>query len=222
MSQTVSQASSASAGTGTPPASQTALASLTDNYQSFLQMLMTQLQNQDPTSPMDSSTFTTELVQFAGVEQQISTNSNLTQLIQLTQDNTVVQSSQLYGKHVQASSTQLALQNSQAGVDFTLPSSGPVSVSISNSAGQQVYAATLSASQGANSWVWNGQTTSGTTAPDGAYGVAVSSVNPDGSTSTLPFTIVGTVTGVQTSGGNVTLDLGALQVNMSAVTAVGN
>ncbi len=208
---------------GTGSAGQSALASLTDNYQSFLQMLMTQLQNQDPTSPMDSSTFTTELVQFAGVEQQINTNSNLTSLIQLTQDNTVVQSSQLYGKQVQATSTQLSLQSSQAGIDFIAPSAEPVTVGISNATtGQVVFSGTLAAAAGANSWVWNGQTLSGSTAPDGVYNVAVSSAAADGTSNPLPFTIVGTVTGVQTTGGTVTLDLGSLPINMTAVTSVGN
>ena len=59
MSQSIS-AAAATAGTsaGAGTASQTALPSLTNNYQSFLQMLLTQLQNQDPTSPMDSGQFT--------------------------------------------------------------------------------------------------------------------------------------------------------------------
>ena len=47
-----------------------ALASLSNNFSDFLQLLMTQLQNQDPSSPMDSNQFTSELVQFSGVEQQ--------------------------------------------------------------------------------------------------------------------------------------------------------
>jgi flagellar basal-body rod modification protein FlgD len=232
MSQSLSQITSAQSaanaaaagltGTGGGTAGQSALASLTDNYQSFLQMLMTQLRNQDPTSPLDSSTFTTELVQFAGVEQQINTNSNLTQLIQLTQDNAVVQSSQLYGKQVQATSNQLSLQHGSAGINFTAATAGPVAVAIYNSTGQQLYTATLPATQGANSWTWNGQTGAGTTAPDGAYNVAVASVAADGSTTVLPFTITGTVTGVQATGGTVTLDLGSLQLNMSAVTSVGN
>jgi flagellar basal-body rod modification protein FlgD len=63
----------------------TALGSLTSNFSDFLSLLMTQLQHQDPSSPMDASQFTSELVQFSSVEQQINTNGNLTQLIQLTQ-----------------------------------------------------------------------------------------------------------------------------------------
>jgi flagellar basal-body rod modification protein FlgD len=219
VSQSVSSAT-ASAASASTSASNSALSSLTDNYQTFLQMLLTQLQNQDPTSPMDSSQFTSELVQFAGVEQQISTNSNLTQLIQLTQDNATIQSTELVGQQVQATSTQLSLQNGAAGVDFTTPSAETVTIAISNGSGQQVYTAAVNATQGSNAWTWNGQTSSGVTAPDGVYNVAVGATAADGSTGALPFTIVGTVTAVQTSGGTVTVDLGQLQVNMTAVTAV--
>ena len=91
----------ASAASGTSAATQTgatALSSLSGNFTDFLNMLMTQLQNQDPTSPMDTNAFTTELVQFSSVEQQINTNTSLTQLIQLTQGGEVMQASAMTGK----------------------------------------------------------------------------------------------------------------------------
>ena len=66
------------AGTSTASGSNASLQSLSSNFSDFLGMLMTQLQNQDPTSPMDSNQFTSELVQFSGVEQQINTNTSLT------------------------------------------------------------------------------------------------------------------------------------------------
>jgi flagellar basal-body rod modification protein FlgD len=199
-----------------------ALGSLTDNFQTFLTMLLTQLQNQDPTSPMDSSQFTTELVQFAGVEQQISTNSNLTQLIQLTQDSSVVQSGQLLGKQVDVTSSQLSLQSGTSTIDFTAPSAGPAAIAIYDGSGNQVYTATVNAAQGSNSFTWNGQTGSGATAPDGAYKVAVAGTAADGSGTILPFTVIGTVTGVQSTGTTVQLELGQLTVDMSAVTSVQN
>ena len=224
MSGSVSTAASASTATTTAASqsSQNALSSLTDNYQTFLKMLTTQLQNQDPTSPMDSSQFTSELVQFAGVEQQINTNSNLTQLIQLAQGTSVLQSSQILGKHVQATSSQLSLQQGSGQVNFNAPNAGPVLVAVSNSAGQNLYSTTLNATQGANSWTWNGQTATGTTMPDGAYTVSVNAVAADGSTSTLPFAVVGTATAVNEQGSSVMVNLGALSLNMSAVTSVQN
>ena len=201
---------------------QNAFTSLTDNFQGFLQMLMTQLQNQDPTSPMNSSQFTTELVQFSGVEQQISTNTNLGQLIQLTQSNTMVQSGQLLGKQVQVTSDHLSLQSGSAAIAFTSPAAGPVAVAVYNSAGQHLYDASVNAAPGNNVWRWNGQTAGGVTEPDGAYRVAVAGTAADGTSTPLPFTVMGVATGVQAQGSTVQLRLGQLSVDMSALTSVGN
>jgi len=52
-------------------------ASLSQDFDDFLQLLTTQLQNQDPLNPMDSNEFTNQLVQFSQVEQQINSNQKL-------------------------------------------------------------------------------------------------------------------------------------------------
>jgi flagellar basal-body rod modification protein FlgD len=225
MSQSITAQTGAAAAASSAAGGQSgngALGSLTDNYQSFLQMLMTQLKNQDPTSPMDSGQFTTELVQFAGVEQQINTNSNLTQLIQATQGNSLIQASQLVGKQVEVTSNALSLQNGAAGISFTAAAAGPTAISIVNSAGQQVYSATVNAVPGVNNVSWAGQSLAGTTEPDGVYGVSVAAVGAGGSATPLPVTITGTVTSVQGQGSAVQLQLGQLSVALSAVDAVVN
>src|SRR5262249_27383532 len=104
----------AAAATANSTSSQTgnkALTSLSSNFNDFLKMLMTELQNQDPTSPMNTNEFTSELVQFSSVEQQINTNTSLTQLIQLTQAGEVMQASAMAGKQVTVSSDHVPLQN---------------------------------------------------------------------------------------------------------------
>ena len=65
------------------PNSQAAVAQkkLDEDLNRFLTLLITQLENQDPLDPMDASEFTSQLVQFASVEQQISQNSNLEKLL---------------------------------------------------------------------------------------------------------------------------------------------
>jgi flagellar basal-body rod modification protein FlgD len=107
----------AAATSGTTSASQTgsaALNSLSANFGDFLQLLMTQLQNQDPTSPLDTNQFTSELVQFSSVEQQIDTNSSLTQLIQLTQGGEVMQASAMTGKQETVSSEHVPCRLARA------------------------------------------------------------------------------------------------------------
>jgi flagellar basal-body rod modification protein FlgD len=71
--------SQAVASSGSPPASQssnTALTSLTSE-QTFLQLLVAQLQNQDPTAPQDGTQFVSQLAQFSSLEQEIQMRSDL-------------------------------------------------------------------------------------------------------------------------------------------------
>ena len=63
--------------------SSTATTGIADNFQTFLTLLTTQLQNQNPLDPLDTNQFTQQLVQFAGVEQQLKTNDSLSSLISL-------------------------------------------------------------------------------------------------------------------------------------------
>jgi len=199
-----------------------ALGSLSDNFNSFLSLLMTQLQNQDPTSPLDSNQFTSELVQFTSVQQQIDTNSDLTQLIQLTQASQVEQSAAMIGKPVTVTSSQLSLQDGTAAINFDTTTAEPVGIAIYNASGVQVQTATLTSTAGANTWTWNGQNASGTTMPDGAYTVTVNAIGVNGATSAVPFTVTGTATSVQNNSGTVDVQMGGLTLPFSAVDSVGS
>lgn len=212
-------AQSATQAAGKPAAS--GLGSLATNYQTFLKMLTTQLQNQDPTSPMDSSQFTSELVQFSSVEQQIQTNSSLGQLIQLTQGNAVLQSSQLLGKQVELESPELSLQDGVGVIHFTTAQAGPVAIAVYDDAGHPVLAQTIAATQGANSWTWDGADGAGLRRPDGAYRVGVAQEVGQGAAATLAFTVLGRATGVKQANGGVQLQVGRLQLDMSHVVSVG-
>src|SRR5690349_17884359 len=125
-------AATASGATAATQTGNTALNSLSANFGDFLQLLMTQLRNQDPSSPLDTNQFTSELVQFSQVEQQINTNSSLTQLIQLTQAGEIMQGSSMTGKHVTVSSDHVPLQNGQGTIQFTAPAAEPVDIAIYN------------------------------------------------------------------------------------------
>ena len=214
--------SSTSGSTTASQVSNTALSSLSGNFNDFLGMLMTQLQNQDPTSPLDTNQFTSELVQFSSVEQQINTNTSLTQLIQLTQAGEVMQGSAMTGKQVTVTSSQIPLQNGQGTLQFTAPGVEPVAIAVYNSSGTQIVDASLTSVQGTNSWTWNGKDGSGNTVPDGAYNISVMGANADGSTTALPFSVVGTATGVLSQSNGIQLEIGALTVPFSSVQSVGN
>jgi len=99
-----------SAGSGVPTTAAANKASLAGNFDTFLRILTTQLKNQNPLDPLDTNQFTQQLVQFAGVEQQINMNSNLTSLIGLSQQNIVSSAVNYIGKTIEGESSQVPLQ----------------------------------------------------------------------------------------------------------------
>jgi flagellar basal-body rod modification protein FlgD len=216
-------ATGATTATGTASAASTsALTSLTSNFQDFLGMLMTQLQNQDPTSPMDTNQFTQELVEFSGVEQQINTNSSLTQLIQLTQSGQVEQGASIVGHQVELNSANLALQDGTGAITFTAPGAGPVEIGIYDANGNKVADSVVSATQGSNNWSWNGQDGNGVQLPDGSYQVSVDAAGASGQPAALPFTVLATATGVQQTATGLQLQLGSTSVPFSSLQSVLN
>src|SRR3954465_13396221 len=76
----------------------TAATGIADNFQTFLTLLTTQLQNQNPLDPLDTNQFTQQLVQFAGVEQQLRTNDQLASLVSLQQTTQATQALGFVGK----------------------------------------------------------------------------------------------------------------------------
>lgn len=220
---TTSSATSAPAAStaGASATSANALASLSSNFNDFLSLLTTQLQNQDPTSPMDTSQFTTELVQFTGVEQQINTNTSLTSLIQATQGEEVIQATGVVGKPVVVASDHVPLQNGAGSINFTAPAAGPVAIAIYNDAGVKLKDAAVTATAGKNTWTWDGTNNAGTPEPAGSYKVAVTGSAAGGTSTALPFTVNGTATGVTNTNGTVSLNVGALSVDFSAIQSVG-
>lgn len=219
---TISTAASQTSTSSASTSSSSALSSLDSNFQDFLSMLMTQLQNQDPTSPMDTNQFTSELVQFSSVEQQINTNSDLSQLITATQSGEVIQGSSLVGKTVEVNSTKMPLQSSSGALTFTATSAGTTKITVADSSGATVYTTSVDATAGSNTWTWNGKTSSGTQLADGAYTVSVTGPGSSGSSSALSFTVAGKVTGVTKSGTSIELQLGSESVDFADVASVAS
>ncbi len=79
----------------TPAASQPAPHASTVDYDSFLKLLVTQLQNQDPTAPTDATAFMSQLASFSNVEQGVKSNAKLDSLISMAQ---ITQADSLIGR----------------------------------------------------------------------------------------------------------------------------
>lgn len=195
---------------------------LNASYQDFLKLLTVQLTNQDPTAPMDPAAMVSQLAQLSQVEQQISSNSKLDQLLAMlgtTQANNAIS---YIGKQIDATGNQIDLNDGKAALVYTLPP-GAVSanVSITNSAGQVVFTGTAPKAAGRNQVVWNGvNSTSGQTMPDGAYKFTVTAKDAANKALTATTFTTGTVTAVDTKDGVNSLSIGSISVPLSSVQSV--
>jgi flagellar basal-body rod modification protein FlgD len=164
----------------------------------FLQLLTTQLQDQDPTQPMDNSQMAAELAQFATLSttQDIDTNlqtlsSNLSSGMQTSQ---VLSASNLVGKQVLVPSTTLQYGGSTTNGAVNVTTAGDVVVTIKDSNGNTVNTIDLgNQSVGLSQFSWNGTDSNGNAVANGTYSI---SANSGGSSSSLTTYASGDVTGV--------------------------
>jgi flagellar basal-body rod modification protein FlgD len=177
VSSTVPTSSSTSSAASSSSLDGTEIAS---NFTTFLQLLTTQLQNQDPLSPMDTNQFTQQLVEFAGVEQQMKTNDTLASLVTLQQNAQTTEALALVGATVVVNGATAPLANGTA--TWTLNSTGPATanITISDSTGRTAYTSTSTVNTGNQNFVWNGQGNDGTIWPAGNYTLTATGTSASG------------------------------------------
>jgi flagellar basal-body rod modification protein FlgD len=191
---------------------------LAQNFDTFLTLLTTQMKNQDPLSPMDSTQFTQQLVQMTGVEQQLAANDLLKQLV----TNSVSSAVNLIGKQVEATNDTAKLSNGQAQWQYSLdPGATDTTLEVVDANGNTVasYAASDN-SAGDHSFSWNGHTATGRQAPDGVYTLRVTAKDPSSKpVNATPF-VQGLVSGVEQSNGTTMLTINGVKVPLNAITTV--
>ena len=184
-------------------------AKLNEDLNRFLTLLVTQLQNQDPLDPLDATEFTSQLVQFASVEQQIFQNSNLEKLLNLQETNQISQMVDFIGKRVEYFGQELSLEKGNAEFSYVKASSVvDANVNISNSAGLNVFFAKGDATAGKHTVIWDGVDKNGNQQSDGKYSVLVSGTDPQGNLVTIEHLMVGSVSGAGVEESQVKLFIG--------------
>jgi flagellar basal-body rod modification protein FlgD len=175
-------AASSSSATAAATANSTEIAS---NFTTFLQLLTTQLQNQDPLSPMDTNQFTQQLVEFASVEQQMKSNDSLTTLVSLQQAAQTTSALALVGATVVVNGSTAPLANGQA--NWTLNSTQPASavITIADSTGRTAYTGNVTVNTGNQTFTWNGQGNDGTIWPAGNYTLTATGTSASGQTTAI-------------------------------------
>jgi len=186
-------------------ASQTAV-----DFNMFLKLLTTQMQNQDPLKPMDSTEYTQQLAQFSQVEQTVKQTGTLADILaQLTTQN-MAQASGFIGRDATFDSAVAGLSAATpARWGYAAPPGATLTGTITDAAGVKV--ATMALDPGNGDVRWDGKLDDGRTAPAGAYTLSVAGTDARGQAVSVGVTSIGRVTEVLGSGGSVTLGVNGVQ-----------
>ena len=184
----------ASAGTASATAANGTLAG---NFQTFLTLLTTQLQNQNPLDPLDTNQFTQQLVQFAGVEQQLRTNDQLSSLVTLQQTSQSTQALEFVGKTALVDGSSARLADGAASWTLGVEKDSNVDLNITNSVGQTVFTGQYAVAAGASqAFNWDGKGTDGTQWPAGTYKLTASAKDNSGGSVAVNTQVSGVVSSV--------------------------
>jgi flagellar basal-body rod modification protein FlgD len=169
---------------------------LASNFTTFLQLLTTQLKNQNPLDPLDTNQFTQQLVQFAQVEQQLKSNDQLSTLVALQKSVQSTQALGYVGQTVAIDGQTSRLANGSAGWSFNSPKPATGTINILNSAGATVFTGTYSLNSGVQNFVWDGRNNSGVMQADGDYKMTITAKDASGQSVAVSTEIQGVVDSV--------------------------
>jgi len=199
----------------------------TMDQNSFMKLLIAQMQNQDPMSPMDGTQFASQLAQFSSLQQLQNLNTSMTTSINanyaLTQSINNTLSSTLIGKEVKIGGGNI--QNSGQGtiqLGYTLPANASsVSITVTDSNGNVVKTLNnLPTASGDNKLSWDFSDNNGSTLPNGNYTYTVNATSMDGSSMTATPFIEGIISGVQFGANGASLMVGKSSYNLSDVLEI--
>ncbi len=193
--------------------------SLAEDFSQFLTLLTTQLQNQDPLSPLDSNEFTNQLVQFSQVEQGINTNTKLDDLLSIQLNSAATSALGYVGLDVSYVSAEVSHQQ---GADNTIRYSlaGPATVAninIFNEEGNLVFSAPAEKDAGAHEFTWGGTDFLNNELPDGTYVVRIDALDNEEDPVDATTVVQARVKGVEQQNGIVYALVGERAVPISDI-----
>lgn len=192
---------------------------INSDFQTFLTMLTTQMQNQDPLNPMESTEFATQLATFSGVEQQVRTNELLGSL----QDSMALsRMGQIAGWIGMDARAEMPMAFN--GQPLTLYATDNaladrMELVVTDADGQTLQRLAIPATETA--FQWAGVTSDGEPLPSGVYGFHVEYFADDEPIDTQPAQGYARIEEAQVVNGDIWLSIaGGVQVNASLVQAV--
>jgi len=200
--------------------------------ESFMTLLITQLQNQDPLNPMENSEMTSQLAQINTVSGIEELNSTLEGITSQMDANQALQASGLIGKGVMVSGKDVLVEQDEDGNSYTTPfgieldePAANVTATIVGEGGQVIRVLDLEAlDAGVQSFQWDGKNDQGESVASGRYSVQLEATDAEDEkieSTALQYAVVNSVTPNDRSG-SVRLDLGAIygQISLNDVKQI--
>jgi flagellar basal-body rod modification protein FlgD len=218
---TAASSSSGTSGTGS------AANSSTLGGTNFLTLMLAQLKNQDPTSPVDSNQFLNQLASLSTVQGITQLNTSFASLSSSLTSNQAMQASTLLGHHVLVSSptAALAANGSVTGAISVPQTTSQAVLNISTSSGVLIRQIDLGAqSKGLANFTWDGKQQDGSQAPAGQYTLSAQFAGATSGTAASTY-VNGTVQSVTMGAGQtgLTLDVSGLgSVPFASVQQISN
>jgi flagellar basal-body rod modification protein FlgD len=189
----------------------------------FLKLLVAQLQNQDPLSPLDSTAFTSQLAEFSSLEQLSNVNENLEYLQMYQSSINNAQAVSFIGKNIDAFGKSIKLESgANEDIHFELNrDSSSVYINIYNDRGDLVKIIENGPmGEGKQGVEWDGTDNGGNTLPEGIYEFEVMAVDANGDKVQTTTYISDKVTGVTFKNGVTYLLAGGMKIPIGDVIEV--
>lgn len=200
-------ATTGSSSSNSSSSSSSAAGGIADNFQSFLTLLTTQLQNQNPLDPLDTNQFTQQLVQFAQVEQQLKSNDQLASLVSIEKSAQSTQALVFVGQTV-AVDGSTAHFDGNATWNLNAPTDTNATITITDKSGQTAYSGNFQVASGNASFVWDGKGNDGTSWPVGDYKMTVTAKDSNGKDVAISTEVQGVVDSVDLTASPPLLSIG--------------
>jgi flagellar basal-body rod modification protein FlgD len=194
---------------------------LFSNYEQFVKLLTVQLQNQDPTKPLETDQLTSQIAQLSSVEQSVNTNKNLETMITLYSQSQYAGMVGYMDKMVEAPGNFGTLSGGKAPFVYNLEAEADkVDIVVTDMDGNTVRNLSGTKLAGRNQITWDGKNNSGDVMKDGSYQIKVTAKSANGDAITAIPSTIGKVTSIETIDNINYLALGDILVPISQVISV--
>ncbi len=190
--------------------------------EAFLNLLVTQLKNQNPLKPMDNTQFVSQMAQFSALEQSTNLANSFDKFEKTFSSSLQLQAASLMGKKVSVLSNDLDVIAGKSGtMSFDLPQESMTYVKILNSKGKVVDEENLGwLKPGSHTYDWSATNSNGVKVPDGTYTYQLEGIQRDGTHVQLSGVKGGIVNGVKFEGGQIYVTVNGTDYSLSKITQI--